>query len=197
MRSMRVVLIGVIAMLVSCGGGSSSTTSDASSTSTDAGAQVVYKVGDTGPGGGIIIYVGVFHSSVDNSTIGAMCMTDTCHYLEMAATDLSTKYPQTEAITAAEAFSTATADDWQLPSLDALNEMCKYAFGDTVNVLCNDNGVGGLFNSVGGFSSEVYMSSSKQQDGTWFGQYFADGHEYPYLKLQYLLPLYVRPVRAF
>ena len=57
MRSMRFVLIGVVAMLVSCSGGSSSTTSEASCTSTDAGAQVVYKVGDTGPGCGIIVYV--------------------------------------------------------------------------------------------------------------------------------------------
>ena len=60
------------------------------------------------------------------------------------------------AIDASNAFSTPSANDWCLPSKDSLNEMCKYAFGDTVNSICNDSGVGGLLNSVGGFSDFFY-----------------------------------------
>ena len=60
------------------------------------------------------------------------------------------------AIDASNAFSTPSANDWWLPSKDPLNEMCKYAFGDTVNSICNDSCVGGLSNSVGGFSDYFY-----------------------------------------
>ena len=50
MHFMRWALVGVIAVLVSCGGGSDPT-------STEAGETTAYEVGDTGPGGGIIFYV--------------------------------------------------------------------------------------------------------------------------------------------
>ena len=60
------------------------------------------------------------------------------------------------AIDASNAFSTPSANDWWLPSKVPLNEMCKYAFGDTVNSICNDSCVGGLSNSVGGFSDYFY-----------------------------------------
>ena len=89
MRSMRWALVGVITVLVSCGGGSSSTTSEASSTTSEASStstvteiEVAYRVGDTGPGGGIIVYVdekGFNNSGGDNESIGAMCVTGTCH----------------------------------------------------------------------------------------------------------------------
>ena len=205
MRSMRWALTGVVLVLASCGGGSSSsnsevssTTSEESPTSTVAGTEVVYKVGDTGPGGGIIVYVdiaGFDNSSADDKSIGAMCMTGTCHYLEMAPSDLSAKYSRAEAIVAAEAFSTATANDWLLPSLDALNEMCKYAFSDTVNVICNDNGVGGLLNSVGGLSPVDYLSSSENAYAyAWF-QYFFDGSQAFGASKDNAST--VRPVRAF
>ena len=116
------VLVAAVAVLVSCGGGSSSTTSDASSTSTDASAQVVYKVGDTGPGGGIIVYVdeaGFDNSSGGDTSIGVMCLTGTCHYLEMAPTVLEGDFAWSDAINAAENYSTAITDDWVLPSKDA------------------------------------------------------------------------------
>jgi len=201
---MRWALIGVVAVLVSCGGGSSSsnsevssTTSVASSTSTVTEIEVTYKVGDTGPGGGIIFYIdeaGFDNSSGDNASIGAMCLIDTCHYLEMAPTDLG-DYAWKKAMVAVEAFSTPSANDWLLPSIDALNEMCKYAFHDTVNTFCNDSGAGGFLNSVGGFSTDIYWSSSEYESNfAWF-QDFNYGNQFDYgAKTN---AYYVRPVRAF
>ena len=186
MRSMRWALSGVDFVLVSCGGGPSSTT---------------IEVGDTGPGGGIIVYVdvaGFDNSSGDDTSMGAMCLTGTCHYLEMAPEDWRGTFSWSDAISAAENYSTSTADDWVLPSKDALNVMCKYAFRDKVNAICNDSGKGDFTRSVGGFSPGFYWSSS-EYDGNhaWF-QYFING-DWGWLgekgnnKTQY----YVRPVRAF
>ena len=187
------VLVAAVAVLVSCGGGSSSATSDASSTSTDASAQVVYKVGDTGPGGGIIVYVDEagFENSDEDYDLGLVCLTGTCHYLEMAPFDLENMSWQ-QAKAAAEAFSTPSANDWLLPSKDALNEMCKFVLGDTVNVICNDNGHGLFSNSDGNLP---YWSSYEGGDGTALIQYFQSGIQDYYYKGENSLG--VRPVRAF
>lgn len=212
MRSMRWALTGVVLVLVSCGGGSLSSNSEVSSTAseelttqTDAFAEVVYKVGDTGPGGGIIVYVdeeGFRRSDIGQWSIGAMCKTGTCHYLEMAQADVGGTSSYGNAIAAAEYYSTATADDWVLPTRDALNEVCKYAFGDTVNAICNDSGGGPFSNSVGGFltnesPSTLYWSSSNAVAGAdpqfWL-QSFKSGEQ---LQSGKLFPGYVRPVRAF
>ena len=192
MRSVRWALTGVVLVLVSCGGGSSPT-------SIDAAAEVAYNVGDTGPGGGIIVYVdeaGFDNSGRDSESIGAICPTETCRYIEMAPTDLEGEYSWDDAIVSAEEFSTPSANDWVLPSKDALNAMCKYAFGDTVNSICNGlQGDGPFSNSVGGFSDYGYWSSSEGGDygGVW-SQGFGFGGQSINPKD---LPAYVRPVRAF
>jgi hypothetical protein len=76
-----------------------------------------------------------------------------------------------------------------------LNALCKWAFNDTANAVCNSGGSGGLsLTSVGGFLADYYWSSS--EGGVvyaWF-QYFGSGFQYNYYK-QYTY--YVRPVRAF
>ena len=197
MRSMRWVSTGVVLVLVSCGGGSSSTISESSLSPTETGLEVAYKVGDTGPGDGIIVYVDDvgFRQSADNTSIGAMCMTGTCHYLEMARTDLDGWYSWNSAIIAAEAFSTSLADDWILPSKDALNEMCKYAWGDAVNVICNNNGEGKLGHRLDGYSAGPYWSSSASNDNSVWSQYFTSGSQSGWPNDD--STLYVRPVRAF
>ena len=191
MRSMRWALTGVVLVLVSCGGGSSPT-------STDAVAEVVYNVGDTGPGGGIIFYVDeagfTNHVKIARS-IGVMCLTGTCHYLEMAPTDLEGAYFWFDAFDAAESYSTATADDWVLPSKDALNEMCKYAFGDKRNTICNDDGLGSLSIGVGGFSTDGHWSSTEgPTSGAWV-QSFGSGMQEGNIGKDWAHS--VRPVRAF
>ena len=196
MRTLRWVLVAAVVALVSCGDGSSLTTSEAPPPSTDAGAQVVYRVGDTGPGGGIIFYVDEagFNWYPVSTSIGAMCLTGSCHYLEMAPTDLDDGYAWSDAINAAQIYSTATADDWVLPSKDALNEMCKYAFRDTINSICNDNGDSWFFNIGGIFWHGVYRSSSEYDDFAAWSQSFGNGDQYTNLKY---LTYSVRPVRAF
>ena len=196
MRTLRWVLVAAVVALVSCGDGSSLTTSEAPPPPTDAGAQVVYRVGDTGPGGGIIFYVDEagFNWYPVSTSIGAMCLTGSCHYLEMAPTDLDDTYAWSDAINAAQIYSTATADDWVLPSKDALNEMCKYAFRDTINSICNDNGDSWFFNIGSGFWHGVYRSSSEYDDFAAWSQSFGNGDQYTNLKY---LTYSVRPVRAF
>ena len=196
MRTLRWVLVAAVVALVSCGDGSSLTTSEAPPPPTDAGAQVVYRVGDTGPGGGIIVYVDVegFTNSGDETSIGAMCLTGTCHYLEIAPTDLNDVLRWSDAINGSENYSTATADDWVLPSRDALRKMCKYALGETR--IGNDNNDDRNRLWYGSFSSDWYWSSSKSSDRNACNENMRVGTQVCYdAKCDKLA--YVRPVRAF
>ena len=189
-RTLRWALIGVVAVLVSCGDGSSNA-------STVTGVEDEYNVGDTGPGGGIIVYVdeaGFDNSSGGDTSIGAMCLTGTCHYLEMAPTELEGQYPWDDAMVAAEEFSTPSANDWVLPSKDALNEMCKYWFVYTISVICNDDSESSLALRLSGFSTDGYWSSSEYGVSSAWGQIFLLGGQSNTSKL---IPAYVRPVRAF
>ena len=103
------------------------------------------------------------------------------------------------AIDASNVFCTPSANDWWLPFKDSLKEMCKYAFGDTVNSICNDSGVGGLSNSVGGFLDFYYWGADQKIEGNdhyalW--QSFSDGSQgYSYISDD--KTLYVRLVRTF
>jgi hypothetical protein len=86
-------------------------------------------------------------------------------------------------------------NDWFLPSKDELNALCKWAFGDNVNTVCNNNGSGALtLLGVGGFSTDFYWSSSEGVDISAWGQVFNFGGQYDNFKSS---PTYVRPVRAF
>ena len=85
--------------------------------------------------------------------------------------------------------------DWFLPSKDGLNALCKWAFGDTVNAVCNNGGPGGLsLTGFGGFSTGAYWSSSEYDDDFAWYQGFGNGFQ---LNVTKDTTLYVRPVRAF
>ncbi len=92
----------------------------------------------------------------------------------------------------ADALVLGGQSDWFLPSLDELNELCKYArsTGQAAGALPLCSG-GGLLT---GFSSGSYWSSSEFVDVIAWGQDFYIGVQYNFAKNS---TLYVRPVRAF
>jgi hypothetical protein len=91
----------------------------------------------------------------------------------------------------ADAYTTATASDWFLPSKDELNEVCKYArnTGQAAGAVeCS----GGALRS--GFSTVHYWSSSETVDSVAWFQDFTSGFQSANVKDS---TYYVRPVRAF
>jgi hypothetical protein len=93
----------------------------------------------------------------------------------------------------------STAGQWFIPSMNELNELCKYARGQTTGVLtvaCTSGGTlkTGTADDLGGFVANLYWSSSEvAAAGAWV-QYFLDGGQSNRSKD---FTLYVRPVRAF
>jgi hypothetical protein len=214
------------------------------------GLHFVYKVGDRGPGGGIVYYV-----SANNFTSpGSTCNT-TCRYLEVApATWQSagasvandTYYRMSDNITVATGQNTTTAGtesgfagekfnwkigqgfyntsvmkvagatsaaqakvlayaggsftgQWFIPSMNELNELCKYARGQTsgvVTVACNSGGTlkSGTANDLGGFGGDYYWASSEIDAAYARRLYFGNGGQYSTLKNDTNL---LRPIRAF
>jgi hypothetical protein len=84
--------------------------------------------------------------------------------------------------------------DWYLPSRNELNALCKWAFGDTVNTVCNNGGSGGLSLANGGFSTNFYWSSSEDTSNFAWSQQFGNGYQFNDIKL---FTGFVRPVRSF
>jgi len=96
---------------------------------------------------------------------------------------------------AAQDYAGGSQTDWFLPSKDELNQLCKWARGQTTAVadqatVCNNNGT-----LRAGFTATYYWSSSQSfADGAW-AQYFVGGSQGFGFKYDDSLP--VRPVRAF
>ena len=95
---------------------------------------------------------------------------------------------------------TSTAGQWFIPSMNELNELCKYAWGQTtggLTVKCNNlTGTlkAGTANDLGGFVSNHYWSSSEADVNNTYVQLFSAGSQYFVNKYS---TFYVRPVRAF
>jgi hypothetical protein len=97
----------------------------------------------------------------------------------------------------------STAGQWFIPSMNELNELCKYARGQTTGVLtvpCNEGS--GIFkstetagNDLGGFVDSDYWSSTEDSDSAAWGQGFNNGGQSNPGKTN--SSLRVRPVRAF
>ena len=216
------------------------------------GLHFVYKVGDRGPGGGIVYYV----SATNFTSTGSTCNT-TCRYLEVApatwqsagiSVASDTYYRMSDNITVATRQNTvtagtesgfvgekfnwkigqgfyntsvmkvagatsaaqakvlayaggSTAGEWFIPSMNELNELCKYARGQTTGVLtvaCTSSGTlkttANAGTDLGGFGGDYYWASSEIDAANARRLYFGTGGQYSTLKNDTNL---VRPVRAF
>ena len=214
---------------------------------------IVYTVGQTGPGGGIVFYV----SATPFTSAGSTCNTE-CKYLEVApagwnnggvvADDEVEAWSNNSSLTTGQDLVTAgtesnfagekfnwkigqgffntsvmkvagatsdaqaavlayaggsTAGQWFIPSMNELNELCKYAWGQTTGVLtvkCTKDG--GTFKStanagtdLGGFVENNYWSSSEASATSAWRQSFSTGVD-QYANDKYYNML-VRPIRAF
>ena len=94
----------------------------------------------------------------------------------------------------------STAGQWFIPSMNELNELCKYARGQTTGVLtvkCDSSGTlkTGTANDLGGFVGYDYWSSSEQDAVYARYQWFGDGRFDTYFKDD--STIYLRPIRAF
>ncbi len=159
----------------------------------------VWKVGDTGPGGGIVFYDagsvqswGRYMEAAPNTWSGGsadptMKWSGNTNTTVSTSTDIGTGSANTAAIiaqsstadraaTAARAYTGGGKTDWFLPSKDELNAL--YAQKAV----------------VGGFAADEYWSSSQFVSVNAWYQFFDSGDQDIYLKDSTLL---VRPVRAF
>jgi hypothetical protein len=102
----------------------------------------------------------------------------------------------TTAAGAARAYSGGSQSDWYLPSTAELNLLCQWARNvpQSVTTACTGGTLNTGTGASGGFSTDLYWSSSENGDPFAWGQRFDSGSQYPSTKYY---PYYVRPVRAF
>jgi hypothetical protein len=95
----------------------------------------------------------------------------------------------------------STAGQWFIPSMNELNELCKYARGQAtgnLRVVCNTGGglKTGIINDLEGFVSNFYGSSSQYSNpASVWTRALANGAES--LRAWDATNLYLRPIRAF
>jgi hypothetical protein len=181
------------------------TTTLAPTTTTTTLAPVLYNVGDTGPGGGIVFYdagsvqswgrfleaaCAGWQNNCDGTTVDPRA-TWGCYGTPLSGADgtaIGTGEQNTAEIMAgcpdagiaaevADAYSNAGQTDWFLPSKDELNQMYIQQ------------------TAIGNFSSDFYWSSSEDGDYDAWSQDFGDDRKYGRSKGD--SAVYVRPVRAF
>jgi len=93
----------------------------------------------------------------------------------------------------------STAGQWFIPSMNELNELCKYARGQATGnpeVLCATSGSlkTGTTNDLGGFARDMYWSSSESPVGQTYGHDFIGNVVFQQTKTS---TNQIRPVRAF
>jgi hypothetical protein len=211
---------------------------------------IIYTVGSTGPGGGIVYYV----SATPFTSAGSTCNTE-CKYLEVApatwqsagvsrANDLNRQWSNNNTLLTGQDVTTASTEgyvawekvnwkigqgfnntslmkvagaesaaqaavlayagggftgQWFIPSMNELNELCKYARGQitgNLKVTCDGTGTlkDGFADDLRGFVGGPYWSSSESTAEYAEGRNFVSGGLAGTLKVS---AIYVRPVRAF
>jgi hypothetical protein len=117
-------------------------------------------------------------------------------------TQLMTAFCKSGAANLATAYRGGGKSDWFLPSKDELNQLCRYASGQTqITAVCDSTGTleaGGTLKA--GFAG-TYWSSSETDENVFansaWTQYSGNGGQGGLLKLGEGWPIYVRPIRAF
>ena len=124
-HSVKLSLLAAVFLSTSCQSGSSVQRE-----------QPLYKVGDTGPGGGIVVFI-VDDDATDQYKIGSYCskIDGPCRYLEMAPLDLEGRMFWPAAVVGAENYSTSTANDWVLPDFEALSTLYEFSLQNESNLL--------------------------------------------------------------
>ncbi len=180
-----------------------------------------YAVGDTGPGGGKIFYVDMtrsvgsqcFEAAPNTWSGGADPSAEWCSntlnlLVGTFGTAIGTGKTNTANMVAAVSpgpcssgagfmaynYSNGASNSWFLPSQDELNQLCKYARGQSTTVadqavVCNASG-----SLQGGFAAGYYWSSSQSNATNAWTQYFGNGSQYTGPKN---FTDRVRPVRAY
>jgi hypothetical protein len=182
-----------------------------------------YRVGQTGPGGGTVFYVNksrpvgsqyfevACHGWQNQCNGSADPLVEWNCYNVRLDTDwysIGTGERNTskilegcngELIAArlADEYTNSGQSDWFLPSREELNALCLWAFNDTTNTICNNDGVDNR-TMVQNFYSGWYLSSSTAPAAnpyySW-AQRFTDGQRgNSWIRYN---PAYVRPIRSF
>lgn len=94
----------------------------------------------------------------------------------------------------------SSSGQWYLPSMNELNELCKYSLGETTGTLSTPCATGGTLktgtaNDLGGFVASSYYSSSEGGTGSaWYFDFYGSIQTWNYSKLN---GFHVRPIRTF
>ncbi len=187
------------------------------------GGSVSYRVGDVGPGGGLVFYIdgssGLRYEMAPktwgvNETTGIKWCSDTSNFV-VTGTAIGTGSANTTAmLTNASPFAACTSSapnvvrayrgggltDWFMPSQDELNAMCNYSRVWVGSPLAPPTGPctgaqdGSFAGDTYGFANADYWSSSQVNTNFAWSQRFIDG-ALPNFWTGSAEP--VRPVRAF
>ena len=190
------------------------------------GGSLTYRVGDTGPGGGLVFYIdsssGLRYEMAPNTwgtgeTIPlSICTNYGARVSGRALTAIGTGAANTAALvahgtcnsTAANAVMAYPGTDssegqWFIPSLDELNAMCNYSRDPgspaPVTDVCSGKQEPDFASGLFGFSSHPYWSSSSASPGSqssWFEDFEISDSSRQDQEDQDW-PIRVRPIRAF
>ena len=183
-------------------------------------ARALFRVGQKGPGGGLIFYVDLTRSN--GSRYFEVACAGWQNDCDGITADPKVKWGCWELINGADGIAIGTGQqntadivagcgvgakladdymnngvsDWFLPSKDELNALCVWAWVPK-NPVCNNNNQfvdGSAYRAFGGFSDGAYQSSTQlDKEKVWF-QYFNYGFgNYGSKGYQ----IYVRPIRSF